>query len=193
MIQQGRPRSYRLTGSSSFLDSGVSLFDSALGESAERLIDIVAPLSPEQIDLTVGTSRLSIARLVRHIVWAEAQWVAQLAGCAPATELAARYVDGNLAGFGSEPAAANADELCALIRELRYGWSRPALASIAELDAPPPGDPVGSGPRTVREVLMHLLWHWTYHTGQVGLVGELAGSQYVWRFETNTIEGGSVD
>jgi uncharacterized damage-inducible protein DinB len=37
---------------------------------------------------------------------------------------------------------------------------------------------------TVRGVLMHLVWHWTYHSGQVGLLRRLWGQgRYKWTFD----------
>jgi uncharacterized damage-inducible protein DinB len=36
---------------------------------------------------------------------------------------------------------------------------------------------------TVRGVLWHLIWHWTYHSGQVGLLRRLWGSRYKWTFD----------
>ena len=39
---------------------------------------------------------------------------------------------------------------------------------------------------TVRGVLMHLVWHWTYHSGQVGLLRRLWGhARYKWTFDQN--------
>jgi len=36
---------------------------------------------------------------------------------------------------------------------------------------------------TVRGVMGQLAWHWTYHSGQIGLLRLLWGSDYQWESE----------
>ena len=59
----------------------------------------------------------------------------------------------------------------------------PALAVLEDIDAEIDG---GSRPLTARGVLMHLVWHWTYHSGQVGLLRRQWGElRYQWTFAQN--------
>jgi uncharacterized damage-inducible protein DinB len=42
--------------------------------------------------------------------------------------------------------------------------------------------PNGRGPHTVRQILMHLITSWVYHSGQVRLLTLQNGSDYEWAF-----------
>jgi uncharacterized damage-inducible protein DinB len=55
----------------------------------------------------------------------------------------------------------------------------PALMTLENIDAVVPDQ---NRSMTPRGVLMHLVWHWTYHSGQIGLLRALWGSGYNWTF-----------
>jgi uncharacterized damage-inducible protein DinB len=65
---------------------------------------------------------------------------------------------------------------------VRHEVTLPGLSRIQDLDACLPDDP---RQMTVRGVLWHLIWHWTYHSGQVGLLRRLWGSRYKWTFASD--------
>ena len=67
----------------------------------------------------------------------------------------------------------------ALCRRVREEITKARLGSVADICAEVPHEKM---PLTVRGVLMHQVWHWTYHTGQAGLLRRLAGARYRWRF-----------
>jgi uncharacterized damage-inducible protein DinB len=70
-----------------------------------------------------------------------------------------------------------------MCRRARQEVTAPALAVLDDVDRVVP-DP--KRPMTVRGVLMHLIWHWTYHSGQVGLLRRQWGARYQWMFD-NTV------
>jgi hypothetical protein len=72
--------------------------------------------------------------------------------------------------------AARMVEMC---RRIRRHFTVPALRNGPDLDAE---TGARKGPPTVRAGLMHLIWHWTYHSGHIGLIRQLWGSEYNWTF-----------
>jgi uncharacterized damage-inducible protein DinB len=72
-----------------------------------------------------------------------------------------------------------AAELVTLCQRVRDEITFPALAVLEDIDAVMPNQ---NRPMTPRGVLMHLVWHWTYHSGQIGLLRESWGSGYNWTF-----------
>ena len=70
-------------------------------------------------------------------------------------------------------------ELIDLCRRVRRELTYPALQSLTDIDAP-----IDDGQRTMtaRGVLLHLTWHWVYHSAHIGLLRDLVGSGYTWRF-----------
>ena len=175
-----RPRSYRLPLQTGYADPRIAPYDAALEEAALRLIDVVAPLDLE-LHFVPKPSNLSIARFVRHLVWGDTMWVPRLIETPIPGSLEAACADGALGLFVQPPEVnGTARELVDLIRRLRSEFTTPALKRVVSIDNPIPGD---RGPETVEKALIHLLWHWTYHSGQVGILRELAGSDYTWTFE----------
>jgi uncharacterized damage-inducible protein DinB len=80
-----------------------------------------------------------------------------------------------------------ADELISYCRAVRQTVTKPALASVDDIDREL--DTTG-GLATVRQVLMHVVWHWIYHSGQVGLLRRLWGSsRYKWTFQSADRDG----
>ena len=77
------------------------------------------------------------------------------------------------------PYSNNATNLIALCDQVRQQITLPGLSQVQDLEAPLKNDP---RQMTVRSVLWHLIWHWTYHSGQVGLLRRLWGSRYKWTF-----------
>jgi uncharacterized damage-inducible protein DinB len=74
-----------------------------------------------------------------------------------------------------------ATPLIALCQRVSAEVTMPALSTLQDIDAEVPD---ARRPMTVRGVLMHLIWHWTYHSGQVGLLRRLWGeSRYRWTFD----------
>jgi hypothetical protein len=66
-------------------------------------------------------------------------------------------------------------ELIAVCRRVRDDVTLPYLKGVQDIDEARMGDGT-----TVRGVLMHLTWHWIYHSGHIGLVRLEWGSDYTW-------------
>ncbi|MFP4484759.1 MAG: hypothetical protein ACLFO1_07870 [Spirochaetaceae bacterium] len=93
-------------------------------------------------------------------------------------DLARALEDGYLESHGSIPSRLmNADTLIAIMRQVREEVTKPVCRDIDDADARLPEATSLSTPRTV---LMHLLWHWTYHSGHIGLLRLELGSDYEW-------------
>lgn len=182
-MKTSRPRSYRFKAADGFANLQVAEFDAALTECAERLHDLVYSLTSGQLCNAPAPAGFSIAQFVKHIIWGECQWIYKISDIEVPEALVQKTRGGNPADFSTMPAVdVTSDELCGLIHEGRYNYSREALKTIVdfhkEID-------VTRGPADVREVLMHLTWHYTYHTGQIGLLRDFAGAEYTWLLEGN--------
>ncbi|MBT4820131.1 MAG: hypothetical protein HON70_30770, partial [Lentisphaerae bacterium] len=67
--------------------------------------------------------------------------------------------------------------LIQLCRRVRGDFTERLLRGVTDSEAP-----IQDGPRTLTAsgVLMHLIWHWTYHSGQTGLLRMQADCDYDW-------------
>lgn len=180
--RNGRPRRYDLAPAAGFAHPDVAYLVAALDELSERLFDLIGDLPREALDFVPEGGTNSISMLVRHIDRAEAGWVAAVteepipADLGDALEAGAQDESGAL-----PPSSASAADLVALTQRVRDEITKRRLAPVRDIDTE-----VMSGERilTVRGVLMNQLWHWTHHTGQVGLLRRLAGSRYRWAYDT---------
>jgi uncharacterized damage-inducible protein DinB len=183
----GRPRRYDLAPIPGFANRELALQTAWLRELAERVYDQIADLPLEILDQAPGGTRLSIARLVVHLAWAEANWVRNLTGRAWPEDLTPTLDRGKLGEFDKPPESIGpAGTLIAFCRRVQERYTAPALAAVTDIDTP-----LQAGGRTVnvRGVLAQLHWHWCYHSGQIGLLRLLAGSDYQWTNEA--IVGGA--
>jgi uncharacterized damage-inducible protein DinB len=177
----GRPRRYDLTKPRGYANQNVALAAGALDELRERVIDQIADLPQEALSFVPQKSTLSIAVLVVHMVWAEMNWVRRITGFEVPEEMVTRLDTGGRAVPAGELVVPeeNADALIDLCRRVRDEVTYPALADLEKIDEVLAGTP---HPMTPQGVLMHLIWHWTYHSGQIGLLRELWGAGYTWTF-----------
>ena len=181
-----RGREYAFNRPDGFKSSEVATAAAMLVEAAERICDVLSYADSEKLHFIPTGSYLSVARLVKHIAWAEMGWVGRLCGVSPPKDLVDLIGDpsaGRLQDMseGEE----TAEELCAAIRRLQSSFSLPALAGLDDIDSPFKAD---KGPNTTRQVLSHLIWHWIYHSGQVGITLLQAGHDYQWDFAHNEEE-----
>jgi uncharacterized damage-inducible protein DinB len=188
-MSKPRPRSYCLKNFDGFSDVRVANFDAVFAESAERLLDLIHTLSSVQLCTAPAPANIAIAQLVSHIVWGECQWINRITGVEIPESLALQIAGGSPTEFiGAKVSGIAAADLCVLVRYGRYEYSREALKGITDI-----GKPIEAkqGPSTVYEVLMHLVWHWTYHSGQIGLLRDFVGAEYAWCFEKNDADSTS--
>ncbi len=178
----GRPRRYGLPALTGFANPELAGMAAWLRELAERVYDQIADLPGEALDFSPDDTRLSIGRLTAHLAWAEATWVSRLTGEPIPEDLRGGLDVGALTAFDQPPApAGTAGELIGFCRRVQEGFTAPALSRVADI-----GIPLQAGGRTVnvRGVVTQLQWHWTYHSGQIGLLRLLWGSDYTWTNET---------
>jgi uncharacterized damage-inducible protein DinB len=177
----GRVRRYDQAPLAGFANPELASRAAWLRELAERVYDQIEDLPPEALDFSPGETLLSIGRLVLHLAWAEASWVSRLTGEIPSADLQRELNRGRLDDFGRPPApAGTAAGLIAFCRRVQENFTAPALARVTDIDSS-----FEAGGRTVnvRGVVAQLEWHWAYHSGQVGLLRLLWGSDYQWTNE----------
>jgi hypothetical protein len=100
----------------------------------------------------------------------------RLSGGKLAEDLNDRLGGGALQLFDKEPAkVGEASDLVALCRRVRDEVTIPFLKDVADI-----GEARMDDGTSVQGVLMHLTWHWIYHSGHIGLVRLEWGSDYEW-------------
>ncbi|MFN2108567.1 MAG: DinB family protein [Anaerolineae bacterium] len=176
----GRPRRYDLRPVTGFANADVALAVAALDELLERTLDQFEDLPQEALDFAPQGTPLTIGALVIHMAWAEMGWVERIAPASIPDDLRARLEPGRKVPKGEAVTSTEtARDLAALCHRVRDEVTYPALAPITDAEAIIQ-DP--QRPLTPRGVLMHLIWHWTYHSAHIGLLRELWGSDYTWTF-----------
>jgi uncharacterized damage-inducible protein DinB len=176
----GRPRRYDLRPAAGFANADVALAVAALDELLERTLDQFDDLPQEALDFAPQRTPLTIGALVIHLAWAEMGWVERIASASIPDDLRAQLDPGRKVPKGEAVTSTEtATDLIALCRRVRDEVTYPALATITDADVVI-HDP--QRPLTPRGVLMHLIWHWTYHSAHIGLLRELWGSDYTWTF-----------
>jgi uncharacterized damage-inducible protein DinB len=179
--KEGRPRQYDLQHTLGDREDFVGWASATLDELRARVYDQIEDLPPDALTFTPEGSSLSIAALVIHMAWAEAGWASGLADVDVPKDLNVQLQPAGRALPAGErpPLPDQVPDLIALCKRVATEVTEPALANLDDPDVTIPEDPRDATPRGV---LMHLIWHWTYHSGQVGLLRELWGSGYRWTF-----------
>ena len=172
----GRPRRYDIAPAPGFVNRDAALFVAALDELSGRLFDLIQDLPREALAAVPEHLSNSIAWLTLHMAGAEVFWISQIPGVAAPDDMKAIFPrPGNTPSTDFDAA-----ELIGICRRVREEVTKPALAPLSDLDGQ------GVNHETVsnaRRLLMHLIWHWTCHTGQVGLLRRWVGMKYQWRFK----------
>jgi uncharacterized damage-inducible protein DinB len=175
-----RPRRYSLAPVPTISHPEAAYAVAAIDELRERLYDIIRDLPPEAMDFRPEGAGNTIAMLTVHMAWAEATWIARATGQPIPADLGKALLPGKQGPSGDLPAYSNTSaDLIALCQEVRQKVTLPGMSQVRDLEAHLAGDP---RQMTVRGVLWHLIWHWTYHSGQTGLLRRLWGSRYKWTF-----------
>jgi uncharacterized damage-inducible protein DinB len=181
-VKKGRPRRYDLPVPEGFDHRELALAVAFLQELAGRVYDQVEDLPREALDYVPANTTLSIGWLLVHLGWAEARWVGLATGTPMDTALGARLQEGALEHYGRPPGPApEASALIQLCRRVQEEFTLPALRPVTEMDEPLER---GGLEITLRGVMQQLSWHWTYHSGHIGLLRLLWGSDYQWTTES---------
>ena len=177
----GRPRRYTLKPPAGFANPELAHSAAQLQELAERVGDQIVDLPTEALDYTAQDTPLSIAMLVLHMAWAEAWWMQRISGVKIPESLNREIQKGSLDRIGEPPpsgfAAAALIDVC---RRVHSDYSQPRLAEIQDIDEVRKKEGFTF---SVRGVMSQLAWHWSYHSGQIGLLRLLWGSDYQWTSE----------
>jgi uncharacterized damage-inducible protein DinB len=177
-VKDGRGRRYDFAPLEGFAHEGVAFAAAALEELGERYLDLVVDLPEEALQRVPEHGGNSMAMLGIHMIWAEASWAARIAGRAMPAEVEARVRLGRQGEDGEIPySRESAASLRQALALSRAGHVYPVLRGIGDWAARLP-----DGAMTARGVLMHVAWHWSNHTGQVGLLRRFTGERYRWRF-----------
>ena len=179
--KSGRPRRYAFGPLPDFKNPEAAVLAATVDEMTERVLDLIADLPPAALDFLPEGGNNTIAMLVLHMVAAEAFWIARVSQAKLPETLKPHVSGGMQDDSGQMPRTRKtAEELLAAARAVRTEWALPFLRVQTDIDRPVPD---GERTITVRGALTHLVWHWTYHGGQVGLMRRLAGARYQWTFD----------
>ena len=187
MMKQGRPRSYDDASAlnmpaleaGAFACADVCRFACGLHELRLRVVDQIEDLPDSAFAFPAPKSSMTIGWLVTHLVFAEAMWLRILRKSSKQTEVedSVRWATSS-AYVRQLPEVVSAGEITALYDRIETEVTLPTLVRLEALDVPTGDERLP----TVEKVLTHLLWHWTYHSGQIGLIRLQWGSDYEWRF-----------
>ena len=177
----GRPRRYALKPPAGFADSELAHAAAQLQELSERVCDQIVDLPADALEYTAQDAPLSITMLVLHMAWAEAWWVQRISGVKIPESLNTEIQKGSLGRIGEPPPTGfDAASLIDICRRVQGEYSQPLLAGIEAIDEVRKKEGFTF---SVRGVTGQLAWHWSYHSGQIGLLRLLWGSDYQWTSE----------
>lgn len=177
----GRPRRYTLKPPAGFANTELAHGVAQLQELAERVYDQIVDLPGEALDYTAQDATLTISMLVLHMAWAEALWVRRITGVKVPDPLLREIEKGSLSKLGEAPPPGyTASPLIEICRQVQKDYSQPALSDIEDIDTVLSKE---GSTFSVRGIMGQLAWHWTYHSGQIGLLRLLWGSDYQWKGE----------
>lgn len=177
----GRPRRYTLEPPAGFANTELAYSMSQLKELAERVYDQINDLPGEALDYAAQDTTLTISMLVLHMAWAEALWVRRITGTDIPDPPLKDIEKGSLSKLSEPPPPGyTASTLIDLCRRVQKDYSQAVLAEIKDIDTVLTKE---GSTFSVRGIMGQLAWHWTYHSGQIGLLRLLWGSDYHWRGE----------
>lgn len=183
-LENRRGRRYDLAPLSGIDNEDVAYAAAVLDEARERCIDLIADMTEHALWTRPNGTPFSAGDLVVHMNWAEYEWLSKV-GTPTVTEDTVSVIRrGKLSGlYDADSWTVSAARLVGLCREVRDCVLVPCLSDVGDLDAQViPASPGSKGPKTVRQILMHVTASWVYHSGQVGLLTMQNGLDYQWAF-----------
>ena len=175
--KQGRPRRFAFGSADDVVGAELSFFLGFLDELAVRVEDQVVHLPVEALNYTGPNSQLSIGRLVLHLIESDLSMLARAVPGVTAPPYQAQLDKGLLAGFSAPPGDLG---FAKDILKEHLVFRRTHLLDRCRVPGflDQPVEHVAC--KNNRELLAHLVWHWSYHSGQIGLIAMEAGFDYVW-------------
>ena len=179
-MKSGRPRRYDISPPDGFAHPTVGAFAASLEELGLRFLDLICDLPKKAMVFLPEGGANSISMLGVNMIWAEAAWVSRIAGAEVSTEVDELVGRGRQGPDGTVPESTfSPKELEERWHAVHRGMTRPLLSGVTD-----PDSPVAGAAMTNLQALMHLSWHWSYHSGQVGILRRLWGAGYRWTFAT---------
>ena len=171
----GRQRHYDITPTEGFANREIGFIAASLAELRARVVDQIEDLPKEALDFVHPKIGFTIGQLALHMSWAEVRRLSAVLGNPIDSDLERVLSQGSLSQLGENlPPSREAAELRSIVARCTVVVDE-LLRPAVDLDRPRDQD--GS---TLRGVLMHLQWHWSFHSGHVGLIRLLWGSDYTW-------------
>ena len=182
--KRGRPRRYDFRSDETCRDAVVGFAISTLNELLERVADQIVDLPPEAFSYSSPGSWFCLGWLPLHLAWAENHQMMRIAGGLGIPQphldddIETRLSHGALQSDGTVPAELqDASVLIDMMHTVRDSVSIPVCRLIDDATRViPKADRLS----TAQAVLMHQFWHWTYHSGHIGLMRLEWGSDYEW-------------
>ena len=182
--KKGRPRRYDFVGAEGYSDAFAAYAVPVLDELLQRVVDQVDDLPSQAFAFTSAGSWFCLGWLPLHLAVSEYRQMQRLAAALglPVPELdravLSRIEYGGLETSGAVPAEIlQAPLLIDAMRRVRNHVTVPLARAISDSSRPIENAEKLSTPQNV---LMHLIWHWTYHSGHIGLMRLEWGSDYEW-------------
>ena len=178
--KNGRGRHYDFKPYPGVADVNIGFTIGILNELAERVYDQISDLPVEALEFVPEGSYLAIGKLVMHIAGGEARAMELISGKPIPAVLEKDLKQTGRDDLGTPPAQSkSASELIELCRRVREEVTIPTLQELDDLDRPIKNNR-NQGPATAKELIMHQIWHWIFHSGHIGLTRLLWGSEYDW-------------
>ncbi len=178
--KQGRPRRYNFAPIPNYANADAAVYVGMLDELSERVFDLIADLSDDDLQAKPTGCVNSIQMLVSHMTWGETTWLGLATG-EPLPPDLADIKPSDRFPVMQRSAAALIEEA----RNVREGYTKPLISRIEDIDAvltAAEGQPFPRGVKSVsiRGLLLHYIWHWTHHGGQIGLMRRMLDHGYAW-------------
>ena len=179
-----RGRCYALSPLEGINDQRVAYVAAILDEARERCIDLIIDMSDGAMWTRPEGSPFSAGDLVLHMNWAEYMWLPRIGQHRLSQESIDLIERGSLKYlYDIDDRTIPVGDLVALCRKTRQNLMIPCLKNAVDLDQEVGSAvPDGRGPNTVRQILMHVITSWVYHSGQVAFATMQNGLDYQWAF-----------
>jgi uncharacterized damage-inducible protein DinB len=183
-LDRRRGRRYELQPLRDIRNPDVAYAAALLDEARDRCIDLIVDMTHEAMWTRPAGSPFSAGDLVLHMNWAEYLWLPRIGPHRLNEDTVAMIQRGSVSKlYEPDSWTTPVQGLVELCRQTREQLMVPCLNAAVSLDQEVGSAlPDGRGPHTVREIVMHLVTSWIYHSGQVGLLTLQNGLDYQWAF-----------
>ena len=177
-----RGRRYELQPLHDIQNRDVAYVAALLDEARARCMDLIVDMTDHAMWTRPAGSPFSAGDLVLHMNWAEYVWLPRIGAHRLSEDTVAMIERGGVSRlYEPDSWTLPVQGLVDLCRQTREQLMLPCLNAASSLDQEVGSAmPGGRGPQTVRQIMMHLITSWIYHSGQVGLLTLQNGIDYQW-------------